>query len=143
MPSKASHRRKLLDYLSDPDNDYLTRAKLATQVLGYKNEKSLHRLFSSAELHEIEREALEIRRTRYSPMISKIDRAVVISAITGDMSAAKLAYQRFEGWSEKIKKELTGANGAPLYPPEITVKLVEPKQIEYLDDDDEDVIDVE
>ncbi len=102
---KEKARVKLVEYLGNPNNDFRGRAFLSTHVLGYKNEHQIHRLFSGDEIHEIEREALEIRRKKYAFRLSRIDIALLNQATAGDVPAIKLSYQRFEDWSEKQRFE--------------------------------------
>ena len=42
MNAKERNRLKLIEYLGNPENEYLTRVSLATKVLGYKNPKMLY-----------------------------------------------------------------------------------------------------
>lgn len=98
-------RRLILDYISNVDNPKITRGELATQVLCFKRQQDLYKLYSAAELNKIEWEALEIRRRQYAPYISMVDKGILEKAATGDAAAAKLVYQRFEGWSEKTISE--------------------------------------
>lgn len=46
------------------------------------------------------------RRKRFAPDISEIDQAVMRSAKKGDVRAAELAYQRFDGWVPKSEQEV-------------------------------------
>jgi hypothetical protein len=45
-------------------------------------------------------ETFKIRRTKYSPAIAKVDIALLKKARDGSIKAARLIYQRFEGWTE-------------------------------------------
>lgn len=110
MATKAEHEEKMLKYLSNPDNEFPTRVLLATEVLGLATSQQLYKLFTLEELEAIELKALSIRRTKYAPELSRVDRAMLRQAREGDSKAAKLCYQRFEGWSEK--KDLTVIPGA-------------------------------
>lgn len=105
--TKQRHYDKLLNYLSDPANDMLTRRELSTKVLGYKQPHGIYNSFTPDDLYEIERLALENRRKRYSVWLSKVDRGLINKACKGDAQAAKLIYQRFENWSEKIDHNLS------------------------------------
>ncbi len=109
LSAKEKGKVKLLEYLGNAENDFLSRGDLSTIVLGYKNSKQINRTFTAAELTEIEAEALEIRRKKYSSHISEVDLALLKKAKKGDAKAAKLVYQRFEGWSEKQINELQGS----------------------------------
>jgi hypothetical protein len=105
-PKKKDNYDKLLAYLSDPSHGMLDRAEWSTLILGYKQAHSIYSHFSSDELNQIEWEALEIRRKRYASELSKVDKGVLEKAASGDSAAAKLAYQKFEGWNEKTTTEL-------------------------------------
>ena len=91
----------MIEYLGNPENAFPSRVFLSTDVLGYKNEQQIHQLFNYDELHEIDREALDIRRKRYGAQLSRVDDALLRQAKAGDVSAIKLAYQRLEGWVER------------------------------------------
>lgn len=99
---------KLLRYLSDPENPFLTRAALSTEVLGYKRPEEIHRLFRPCQIAEIEKKALETRRLKYAGMLARVDIGLFKAAENGDAAACKLAYQRFEAWSEKLRTESDG-----------------------------------
>jgi hypothetical protein len=105
MSAKEKRRRQILEYCGNPVNPFPNRYELATAVCGYKDNSGLYRLFNSAELAEIEKEALDLRRTKYASLIAKVDSGLLSQAMKGDPAACKLAYQRFEGWSEKQKRE--------------------------------------
>ena len=108
MKKKEENKAKLLDYLGNPKNQYLSRDRLGLEVLGYAQGSSIYLHFTPDELCQIEAEALEIRRKKYSPELSKADKALLKRAAKGDPAAVKLAYQRFEGWSEKQELRVTG-----------------------------------
>jgi len=104
MKAKEKHRTNILEYLANPDHDIPTRENLATAI-GIRK-VTLYENFTPAELTEMESEGLEMRRQRYAPQISKVDKAMLKRAAEGDPNAAKLAYQRFEGWSEKQRLDV-------------------------------------
>ena len=108
IPKKVFHREKLLEYLGNPANEILTRDKLATEVLGFAFGPSLYEVFTPDELYEIDREALELRRKRYAMQLAAVDCGILASARKGDAAAAKLAYQRLEGWREAAIREQQG-----------------------------------
>lgn len=89
----------MLEYCGNPDNEYPNREGLAVRVMGYANKSSMYSTFTPDELSELDRQALEIRRKKYAPHLSEIDRALIAQAKTGDHKAAELAYKRFEGWT--------------------------------------------
>lgn len=90
-----------LNYLSNPENPWIDRQTLATEVLGYSKPQSLWNLFSRSELDTIEREALAARRQRCATISAKVDQALLDRALEGDVKAIKLYYQRYENWSER------------------------------------------
>ena len=99
---KQLNRDKLLDYLGNPANEWPTRVFMNDHVLGYiKSAQYIYKIFTLAELHEIEVEALALRRQKYSGGICAADRALFKAALGGDVAAIKLCYQRFEDWGEK------------------------------------------
>jgi len=102
MTSKDRHRIKLLEFLANPSNEWPNRSTLSKEVLGFKTVQQIHVTFTAAELDEIEQEALEIRRKKYASALSRVDSGLLKRAADGDPAAAKLVYQRFEGWNEKI-----------------------------------------
>jgi len=99
MEAKEKHKRKILEYLANPDNEIPHRERLA-YICGIKR-NTLYLHFTPNELTELETEGLEMRRKKYAPKLSKVDNAILEKAASGDPHAAKLVYQRFEGWSEK------------------------------------------
>lgn len=103
MKAKDKHKANILRYLGDPENDIPTRTVLAA-IIGLSRE-TLYQTFTIQELSAIEHEALALRRERYAPQIARIDKAVMKAAERGDAQAAKLAYQRLEGWSERQTHE--------------------------------------
>ena len=113
MKAKERARHKLLKYLGNPENDFLPRIRLSTDVLGYKTEQAIHNLFKAEELDEIESDALAIRLSKYTSAISKIDKSLLKEA-KKSYKAARLAYQRFEDWAPKTRHELTGKDGEPI-----------------------------
>lgn len=113
MRPRDKHRAKLMAYLSDPNNEMPTRDAMASEILGVRRSTFYHH-FSPAEISEIEAEALEERRKKYAPHLTQVDLAVLKKAKEGDAHAAKLAYQRFEQWSEKKQHEHSGPGGGPV-----------------------------
>jgi hypothetical protein len=65
MKAKDRHRIKLLEYLGNPENEWLTRSRLSTEALGFRRENQVYRVFTVEELNQIEVEALDIRRKKY------------------------------------------------------------------------------
>lgn len=102
--TKERHRNKLLEFLGNPENEFVNREHMPS-VCGIKK-ATFRTHFSPTELAEIESEALEMRRKKYAPRLSKADSALLNKAAEGDVAAIKLAYQRFEDWGEMQKREL-------------------------------------
>ena len=111
--------------------------KLSTEVLGFSQENQIHKVFTPDQIHEIEMEALELRRKKYSRLVNLVDLALLKKAADGDVQAAKLVYQRFENWSERHRIEQDN---------EITIEVVnysggenrmitinKPKEIEHVE----------
>ena len=99
MAAKEQHRRKLLDYLSNPCNEFPSRGQLP-KILGL-TKQAVYAAFSPDELSGIEKEGLEIRRQQYARYIGQADKGLLKRAAEGDPAACRLVYQRFEGWTEK------------------------------------------
>jgi len=113
--AKQRHKIKLLEYLSNPENDFPSRTFLSINVLNFKNASQINRVFTPDELQEIEEEALAERRKRCARQSIKVDRNVIQQAQTGDNPKfCELYYKRFEGWVEKKKHEHTGEDGKPI-----------------------------
>ena len=128
--SKETHRLTLIEYLSNPDNEFHNRTHLSTVVLGFTQGSVIYQVFTPNELTEIEDEALTARRKRYTAKLAKIDDAVLRRAASrlGTAADAKLAFQRYEQWSEKSIQEhkLDGPMLQAIFnyfPPEVAAKL--------------------
>jgi len=133
--SKEKHKAKLLEYMSNPDNDFPTRAVMSLHVLGFKQRQQINKVFSVEELHDIEQEALENRRKKYASQLARVDKALMAQAESGDTQAIKLCYQRFEGWSEKQQREVTGKDGKPIQTQsKVVVEFIEPEDDTEPDD---------
>jgi len=111
--AKDRARDKLLQYLGNPENEWLPRIKLSTEVLGYTTTTAIHNMFTADELCEIDNEALALRRKKYASRISEVDRGMLSKALV-DPQAARLIYQRFEDWAPRQRTEVTGKDGGPL-----------------------------
>ena len=86
------HRATLLMYLENPENKWLTRQELSTQVLGFKQENQIYKVFDVDEIYEIELKAIDLRRKKYTRLLSAVDIGLLKKAAKGDPQAAKLAY---------------------------------------------------
>jgi hypothetical protein len=107
--TKEQRRLQILLHAGNPKNEFPTRTEMGVTVCGYAMPQSLYRIFTPMELAEIEREALEMRRARFSPELAKIDKALIDRAAQGDTAAIKLAHQRFENYAPpcpfRVEKE--------------------------------------
>ena len=128
--TKEAHRLTLIEYLSNPDNEFLNRTHLSTIALGFTQGSVIYQVFTPNELTEIENEALKARRLRYAAKLAKVDDAVLRRAASplGTAADAKLAFQRYEQWSERSIQELK-LDGPMLqaifnyFPPEVAAKI--------------------
>lgn len=102
---REHRKRQIMTYLCDPNNPPITRSELALKVLGYKQPHAIYVLFTTDELNALEWEALEYKRNQYASKLNAVDIGLLEKAASGDAPAAKLAYQKFEGWSEKTISE--------------------------------------
>lgn len=91
------NRAKLLEYLSEPDNPFISRIELSTKVLGYKQPRSLYAHFTPLDLAEIENEALEERKRRSARCRAVVYDALYKEAQVGNVPAAKEYLDRTEG----------------------------------------------
>jgi hypothetical protein len=114
MNAKDRHRRTILEYLGNPENEFCSRTDIAVKVLGFKFRQRLYQVFTPCELADIEAKALEIRRKKYASSIALVDSAMLREAAAGSVKAAQLVYQRLEGWNPKEVREVTGKDGQPL-----------------------------
>ena len=126
--TKEAHRLTLIEYLSNPDNAFLNRTHLSTVALGFTQGSVIYQVFTPAELTEIEDEALEARRKRYAAKLAKVDEAVLRRAASecGTAADAKLAFQRYENWSEKNTLKIDGPilqQILNVFPAEVAEKL--------------------
>lgn len=112
QPKKAV-RQRIIEHLSEPENDWTPWSQLSVGACGYADERELFRVFTAQERREIEAEAMALRRQHFAGILAKIDNALINKALCGDVQAIKLAYQKFEGWSEKQQIEFPDADGKP------------------------------
>ncbi len=103
LSAKNKARTKLLEYLGNPENDFLNRAELSNDVLGYKNANQINVLFTASELAEIEDEALGLRKKRTAPQRSRVYAALLKEAEDGNLRAIKEYLDRTEG---KVKDNI-------------------------------------
>ncbi|MCG8643425.1 MAG: hypothetical protein MI862_27100 [Desulfobacterales bacterium] len=63
MKAKDRHKKKMLEYWGDPENDFVNRGTMHKEVLKISG-KTFYGHFTPAELLEIESEASKLRRER-------------------------------------------------------------------------------
>ena len=112
---KQKNRRKLLDFMGDPENEFPNRQTMALSVIGYKDVTSLYKMFTTDEMTDIENEAMEERKRRSSKDRAKVYKSLLSEAGNGNVAAIKEYLDRTEG-KVKEKIEHTGENGAALIP---------------------------
>jgi hypothetical protein len=101
LTAKKRIRMQIVEYLSDPNNAFFPWARLCTEVFHYKSSRYFYKLFTPEERRKIEQEALAERRKSFSRISAAVDHGLARKAMSGEVAAAKLWYQRIEGWSEK------------------------------------------
>lgn len=120
--TKIKNREKILDYLRNPENEWITRKEMSEKILGC-HQTYLYKFFTTDELDLLEAEALLLRRKQYPKELVSVDKSMLKKARSGDTRAAKLIYERIEGLPVQ-KHELTGKDGGPIeqniteFPPE-------------------------
>lgn len=112
MKAKDKHRRRMLSYWGDPDNSFITRFAMHTDVLKL-SAPVFYRHFNPVELLEIEKEAVELRRLNSSRQCAVVLESLYNEAIDGNVSAAKEFFDRVQG---KVieRKEVSGPNGGAI-----------------------------
>jgi len=101
--AKKKRGDMLIAYLGNTVNPWPESRAEYCGIAGLKCKSSyIYKLFTAAELDDIESKALDNRRKCYSPRLSKVDDALFKTATTdGKAPEVKLVYERFEGWSPK------------------------------------------
>lgn len=97
MKAKERHRTKLIEFIGNPENDFPDRTEMATSVLGFSQQSTLYRHFSSEELTEIERAGFEIRKGQTAKQRAQVYTALFNQAKKGNVQAAKEYLDRVEG----------------------------------------------
>ena len=125
---RARHKATLIEYLSNPDNKPVNRKKLSIEVLGFADGTVLYQVFTPDEIRDIECEALDLRRKCYAARLMAVDDGLLKRAASAEGTAAdaKLAFQRYEGWSEKNTLKIDGPvlqQILNVFPPEVAEKL--------------------
>lgn len=106
MKKKDIQKAKLLLYLGNPDNEFLSRNDMGVTILGYKHGQTIYRLFSPAELDEIENKAFEMRKKRTAAQRARVYDALYREAAGGNIQAVKEYLDRTEG---KVAKQIKGS----------------------------------
>jgi hypothetical protein len=99
--SKEVVTEKIMDILSNPDQSPPIRTALC-KVLG-KEKGNFYKMFPAAELDQLYKDALLIRRERMAAQSGIVDAALLKAVKAGDVQAIKLYYQRHEGWAPTTK----------------------------------------
>lgn len=96
-------REKYLEYLSDPENEIVRNGKVLTRGQIAKaletTRQTLYRHFTAQEMDAMDADALAERRRRCSRHSNAVDFGLFRRARSGDAKAAKLYYERIEGWT--------------------------------------------
>ncbi len=93
---REQHKLRIIDYLSNPDNDFVSRTALATEVLGI-SVKNMYKHFRPSELCEIESEAFELRKKNSTKERAEVYKAMLKAAKEGDVPAMREYLDRVEG----------------------------------------------
>lgn len=102
MSKKDINRFKMLEYLSEPENEFLSRADISVTILGYKQPRTIYRQFTPDELSAIEQQAFEDRKRKSVRRRSNVYDSLYNEAIGGNVQAAKEFLDRTEG---KVKEK--------------------------------------
>lgn len=113
LTAKDRAKIKILEFLANSENGFISWQRLCTEACNYKNSRYLYTLFTIEERREIDQIVLAKRRENYARQSAAVDYALHKKAMSGDAAAIKLWYQRFEGWSEKQQCEYPDENGVP------------------------------
>lgn len=104
--ARERHAEKLIEWLADPGKEWPTKVDLSLAVLGKKDPRFVCKNWTPAEFErEILEPALKLRRAQYARQSSRVDAALIARACEGDVQAARLFYQRLEGWNPAQRTE--------------------------------------
>lgn len=95
MTAKEKHRKRLLEYLGNPENDFLNRSAMSAQL--NISAKTFYRHFAPHEIQEIEKEAYEERKKNSARQRGVVLSSLYTEAKGGNVSAAKEFLDRTEG----------------------------------------------
>lgn len=114
MSAKEKHKKRMLDFWGNPENDFITRIAMHTDVLKISG-PTFYAHFTPAEIQEIENEAFEERKKNSTKIRSEIYKALAAEAKKGNVKAAQEFLNRTEG-KVTDKQEITGKDGKDLAP---------------------------
>ena len=128
---KQAARLSIIEYLSNPENDFIVRIKYSTDILKYKHGYSVYSIFSPEELTDIEQTALALRRAQCLSRTVKIDEKLFELAEAGDLNAIKLYYEKFEGLGSRIEHNVKGQIDHNHV--HVSVEYIKPDEAEVVD----------
>lgn len=96
MHEKKRYRQKLIEYLGDPDNEFLSRTQMHRQLLGV-TAKTFYKHFKPPEILDIENESMELRKKNSARRRSAVYTTLYNKAIEGNIHAIKEFLNRIEG----------------------------------------------
>ena len=114
MASREVHKKRMLEYWGNPENDFIKRIKMHTQVLGITG-RTFYTHFTPTELNEIEEQALLMRKDHSARDRALVYKKLAENAKAGDIKSIREFLDRTEG-KVKEKVELTGKDGKDLVP---------------------------
>lgn len=128
ITAKEKNREAILNYLSDPKNDFIARRYYSQTILNYVNETQVYQTLSPQELTQIESEAMENRKAMSAPQRFKLYEKLYDLGKEGNVTAIKEFLDRTEGKvMESHKHQISGADGGEL---KWTVEVVKPDHAE-------------
>lgn len=113
MRAKEKHRKRLIDYLANWENNFPNKTQMA-EIIGLK-QNTLYFHFTPIELDEILNDGLEQRKKNAAIPRAAIYVAMEKAAKDGNVPAQKEFLDRTEGKVVE-KRELTGKDGTALFP---------------------------
>jgi hypothetical protein len=125
MKAKTRHKKRMLEYWSNPANVFISRTEMREKIL-HLSSPTFYQHFPPDELTQIENEAATARRERYARERSEVVQAMYNEGKNGNVSAAKEFLDRTEG-KVPDKKQISGPDGGPV---EITHTVIDVKKAE-------------
>ncbi len=96
MKAKEKHKKKLLEYLGDPENEFVNRFRMFTDILKISG-KTFYRHFPPHEIQQIENEAYDLRKKNSTRQRGEVLFSLYKEAKSGNVPAAKEFLDRTEG----------------------------------------------